>query len=338
MGVNLGDITTRKEIVFNHLRDRVIGVDAYNSLYQFLASIRGLDGTPLQDSKGNVTSHLQGLFSRSLNLMGKGLKLVYAFDGEPPKLKTAERDRRKGLKIEAGDKYREAVGKEDVESMYKYSSRMTRLTKDLVQEAEKLVVALGLPCVQSPSEADAQISYMCKQGDVYCAASMDYDCLLFGSPKLVRNLTLSQKRRMPGGKFVLTYLELIQLEEVLKELGLNQEQLISLGILVGTDFNIGGVSGIGPKKALKLVKDCNDFDKLFKELNVNFDWKEIFDIFDKCPHTSKYDLTWKKVDEEKVKKILVDKHEFNEERVQNILDKYKKELEQNSQTGLHNYF
>jgi flap endonuclease-1 len=335
MGVNLSDIVSRKEIKFDQLRDRIVAVDAFNMLYQFLASIRGADGTPLKDSKGNVTSHLQGLFSRSLNLMGKGLKLVYVFDGESPQMKAAEKERRRGLKKEAAEKFEKASDEDDIALMDKYSARMSRLDSGMVLEAKELVKALGLPYVEAPTEADAQISYMCKKEEVYCAASMDYDCLLFGSPLLVRNLTLSQKRKVHGGKFVYTFLELMELDKVLKELEIDHNQLIALGILVGTDFNVGGVSGIGPKKALKLVKE-KSIEEIFAD--VDFDWRWIFDFFKECPHTDDYELEWGKVDVGKVKEILVDRHEFNLERVDSMLEKFEKELEKNNQEGLFNYF
>src|SRR3989344_1233571 len=210
--------------------------------------------------------------------------------------------------------------------MQKYSRQFMRLTSEMIEESKELVSALGIPIVQAPSEAEGQISSMCKNKLVDFAASQDYDALLFGAPRLVRNLTLSQKRKIRGGKIVYTFLELIELEKILKELKLKHEQLIALGILVGTDFNPGGVKGIGPRKALKLIqenKTQKDFDKMLKELNVEFDWKEIYQIFSDLPVEDNVKIKWSKVDEEKVRKILVDRHEFNLERVNSLLDKYK---------------
>ncbi len=180
-----------------------------------------------------------------------------------------------------------------------------------------------------------------KIGLVYFAASQDYDALLFGAPQLIRNLTLSQKRRLPGSKIVFTFLELLELKEVLKELKINHEQLIALGILTGTDFNIGGVKGYGPKKALKLVQDYKnekDFDKMFKELNVDFDWKEVYDVFVDLPVDKKVKLKWDKVDDDKVREVLVEKHDFNLERVSNALAKYKEENKNANQKGLGEFF
>jgi flap endonuclease-1 len=333
MGVNISDIVPREEIGFEKLRDKIVALDAFNVLYQFLASIRGADGTPLQDSQGRITSHLQGMFSRTLNLMGKGIKLVYVFDGVAPELKFKERERRKGLKMDAAEKFEEASDADDVELMSKFSSRMSRLTPEMVEEAKRLALAMGLPIIEAPSEADGQISYMCKKGEVDYAASMDYDCLLFGSPYLVRNLTLSQKRKVPGGKYVHTFLELVKLKDVLKELEVDQEGLISMGILVGTDFNVGGVHGIGPKKALKLVRE-KGLDSI-KEVE---NWEEIYKIFTELPYTDQYVLEWGKLDETKVKNILVAEHEFSAERIDALLGKYKVEKDKNSQSALDSFF
>ena len=337
MGVDLGSIVPRKEIDFGYLKNKSVAIDAFNALYQFLSSIRGQDGSHLMDSKGKVTSHLQGLFSRNLNLMTKGIKLVYVFDGEAPKLKFREQLERRERKIVAEQKYKEAVSEEDLDEMYKYSKQFTRLDSDMIEESKRLISALGIPVVQAPSEAEGQASFMCKNKVVDFAASQDYDALLFGAPKLVRNLTLSQKRKISGGRTVFTFLEFIELNEVLKELKLTHEQLIVLGILTGTDFDPGGVKGYGPKKALKLVQEYRtekDFDKMFKELNVDFDWKAVYDIFVDLPVDGKVKLKWEAIDEDEVRKILVDEHDFSIDRVNNSLAKYKEENKNANQKGL----
>lgn len=341
MGVDLGGIVPRKEIDFNYLKNQVVGVDSFNALYQFLSSIRGQDGSYLMDSQGRVTSHLQGLFSRTLNLMGKGIKLVYVFDGEAPRLKLEEREGRIERKAVAQQKYQEAIDEENIEDMNKYSRQFSKLNQDMIDDSKELISALGLPVVQAPSEAEGQVSYMCKKKLIDFAASQDYDALLFGAPRLIRNLTLSQKRKVRGGKTVFTFLELIELEDVLKELGINHEQLIALGILCGTDFNVGGVKGIGPKKALKLVqnyKDVKGFDKMFNELGVDFDWKEVYEIFTKLPYEREVKLKWDRIDEDKVREILVERHEFNLERINSMLEKYKEENKNANQKGLSDFF
>ena len=342
MGVNLGNIVPKEEIKFEDLKNKVVGIDAFNALYQFLSSIRGQDGSLLQDSRGNVTSHLQGLFSRTLNLMGKGIKLVYVFDGKAPELKSQQRQARDNRKIAAEHNYNEAKDEEDLELMYKYSKQFLRLNSEMINESKELIIAMGIPVVQAPSEAEGQVAFMCKNKDIDFAASQDYDSVLFGAPKLIRNLTLSQKRKINGGRTVFTFLEFVELEKTLKELNISHNQLIILGILSGTDFNIGGVRGIGPKKALTIVKRHTDteegFDELFKELNVDFNWKEVYNIFKNLPVDNNYKLKWNDLDEEKVKEILIKRHDFNLERIQSLLDKYSSENKLKGQKGLGEFF
>ena len=160
---------------------------------------------------------------------------------------------------------------------------------------------------------------MCKKGDVDYVASRDFDCLLYSAPKLVTNLTLSQRRRLPSGQTIKISPYVIELKEVLKTLGLNQKQLLVLAILIGTDYNPKGILGIGPKKALKLVKENKDYNKMFMGLNADFDWREVYETFEKMPVEKKYALKWGSVDAEKVKKILVDEHDFNMDRVEKTL-------------------
>jgi len=341
MGVAIASLFPKKEIKLEDLKNKVVGIDFFNVTYQFLSSIRSQDGSLLQDSQGRTTSHLMGLFTRSLNLMSRGLKLVYVIDGEAPELKNKERALRLARKERAKEKYDEAVDEEDLEAMHKFSKQFIRLDNSMLKEGRELLEALGMPVIQAPSEAEAQIAFMNKNGDVWCTASQDADSLLFGSPKLVKNLTLTQKRKLPGGKTVNTFIELIELKDLLSNIGINQDQLIVLGILTGTDFNPGGVKGIGPRKALKLIqenKTQKDFDKMFKELNVEFDWKEIYQIFSDLPVEDNVKIKWSKVDEEKVRKILVDRHELNLERVNSLLDKYKAEDKNSNQKGLSDFF
>ncbi len=341
MGVDLGGIVPRKEIDFSYLSNKVVAIDAFNALYQFLSSIRGQDGNSLMDSRGNVTSHLQGLFTRSLNLMSKGIKLVYVFDGVSPRLKYKEQQERSLRKITAEQKYQTAVDDEDLDAMYKYSKQFTRLNSTMIEESKKLISAMGLPVVEAPSEAEGQVAYLCKKNLVDFSASQDFDSLLFGAPKLIRNLTLSQKRKLASGKVVYTFLEFLELDEILKELNFTQSQLIVLGILTGTDFNNGGIRGIGPRKALKLLKDkttFDDFDTIFSDLKADFDWREIYDIFNNLPVTEKVSLTFNPLNPTKVKDILVDTHEFNLERIDKLLLKYTSENKLLNQKGLQDFF
>jgi len=321
MGVKLPGILPVKTLTWEDLKGKKIGIDASNSLYQFLSTIRQPDGTPLMDSKGRTTSHLSGIFYRSLNLMQKGIFLCYIFDGKPPELKFQTQQARRERKEKAKEKYMQAKDEEDIDSMYKYSKQVTYLNNEMVQESKELIKAFGMPVIQSVQEADAQGAFMVERKDLWAFNSSDADCLLHGCPKTITNLTLSQKRKLPGNKFVYIQPTMIELKDVLEHLKINQDQLIILGILCGTDYNPGGIFKIGPKKALNLVQGQKNFDKLFQELKPEFNWKQIYAIFKSMPIMKNYQLKWSVPDKEKILKILVDEHEFSQERVENALKK-----------------
>ena len=252
MGLQIGELVPRKSIKIDELKRKVIAVDAFNAIYQFLSNIRQVDGTPLMDNRGRVTSHLSGLFYRNTNLMARGIKLVYAFDGTSNELKRKTNHNRSEKKFEAEKKFEDAKKEGKQEEMYKYSRQTIHLTDEIIEESKELIRALGLPIIQAPEEGEAQAAYLAKK-DCFAVASQDYDSLLFGAPNVIQNLTLAKKRKVASGAYIPVEPELIELEKVLNSLQIDHEQLICLGILSGTDFNPGGVKGIGPKKALTLV-------------------------------------------------------------------------------------
>ena len=276
--------------------------------------------------------------------MQANIKLIFVFDGEHPELKKKEIQKRYAAKQEAKKLYEEAKQKEDIEEMKKYAARTSSLTQEMIDEAKELVSALGLPVIQAPSEGEAQAAYMVKNGDAYGEVSEDFDCLLFGVPKLIRNLSISgKKKRINRVTFKTVKPELIELNSVLKNLDIDQDQLIALAMLVGTDFNPEGIKGIGPKTALKLVKQHGkDFDTMFKEAEwdsfFDFEWKMAFDTVKHMPVTKDYKLKWKSIDREKILQLLVEKHEFSRERVEKTLDELQEEDKKGKQKGLGDFF
>ena len=329
MGLNIGEIVPKKSINFTNLKNKIIAVDASNIIYQFLSTIRQPDGTPLQDSKGNITRHLSGLFYRNINLLNEGLKLVYVFDGKPPELKSGTKEKRLQVKETAKERYEQAKKQKDIIGMKRYSQQLASLTPKIAEESKELLEAMGIQIIQAPSEAEAQAAYMCNKGRVYAVASQDYDALLFKSRILIQNLTLSRRRKTVSGYVDITP-EMIELEKVLNSLGINHDQLICLGILSGTDYNPGGIKGIGQKKALELVKQKKYPIKIFESFSdLNFDWKQIFELFKK--HNVKdVEIKMPKYDADKVKKILLNR-EFSEKRIDSGLEKLEKAFDNRKQ-------
>jgi len=315
---------------------RVIVVDAFNMLYQFLSNVRARDGSLLTDSEGNVTSHLIGLFSRCTNLMNKGIKLAFVFDGEVPELKHKELSRRAEIKKEAAKKYARALAVEDVDAMQKFAARTSRLTESMVVDAKKLLSLLGIPWVQAPCEGEAQAAYIVKRGDAWAVSSQDYDSLLFGASRLIQNLSIEGKRKVPG-KFKYVNIEplLINLDETLNVLGISSEKFFWLAVLVGTDYNPAGVKGIGPKKGLVLVKEHETAESLFSSVALadDVDWKDVLSTLKNMPVTDDYDLFWNSVDKKGLFGFLVKERDFSEDRVNKFLNS----LSKHSQKGLGDF-
>ncbi|MGC9011728.1 flap endonuclease-1 [Thermogladius sp.] len=349
MGVNLKDlIPPEARIVLDDLRalrGKIVVIDGYNALYQFLAAIRGPDGSPLMDSSGRITSHLSGLFYRTINLVEEGIKPVYVFDGNPPELKAKELERRKALREEAAKKYEEAVKEGDLEAARRYAMMSSKLTSDMVEEAKRLLNVMGIPWVQAPAEGEAQAAFMVRRGDAYASASQDYDSLLFGSPRLVRNLTISGKRKLPRkDAYVEVKPEIIELSKLTEKLGITREQLIDIGILLGTDYNPEGFEGIGPKTALTLIKTYGSIEKIPKgylRTREEVDVVKIKNYFLHPPVTADYKLEWREPDQKGIVEVLVKDHDFNEDRVRNAverLSKAYKEFLKGRQLGLDQWF
>jgi len=348
MGIQLREIIPEEAIMNvepGFFKGKKVSVDAFNAIYQFLSTIRQQDGTPLMDSQGKVTSHLSGIFYRNLRLIEAGISVSYVFDGKARAEKLETLKIRERAKQEAEEKYEEALKEGDLESARKFSQRTSRLDEGMIKEAKELLEALGIPVVQAPTEGEAQASFLARKGVVDFAASQDYDCLLFGAPNLVRNLSVTNKRKMPGtSRYVDVPIEIIELESVLAGLGISQEQLIILGILVGTDYNPGGIRGIGPKKALKLVTTEKTFDKIFDKIKDSWTFgiepKDLASLFEKPEIDNSIDnLNSKTIDSKKVIEIMCSRHDFSEERIQNSLDKVLNSLkESKKQKGLNQWF
>lgn len=344
MGVALTELLLIKEIGIDFLRNKVLAVDASMWLYQFLSSIRQRDGSLLTDSKGNVTSHLTGLLARISNLSRQNIKLAFVFDGEPPKLKHFTLEKRKEIKLEAEKKFEKAKEKDDLELMKKYAARTSRLTDEMIDEAKKLVEAFGLPVIEAPCEAEAQASLIVKNDDAFAIATNDADALLFEAPTIVRNVSMAGKKKKANKLAYETINpDIIDLKENLLNLGIAQEQLITLAMLIGTDYNAGGIKGIGPKSALKLVKKYEtNFNALFDDVKWNeffdFSWQEVFYLFKNMPVNKDYELKWTEINEERIMRLLVDGHDFSEERVKSQIEGLSKEKNKKSQKGLNDFF
>ncbi len=331
MGVNLKPLFESEFVEPSHFKGKIIAVDALNWIFQFISTIRQRDGTLLMDSKGRVTSHLSGLFYRNASLIKNGIKPVYVFDGEPPEFKKSTQEKRREEKEKYLKEYKEALKKGDIERAFSLSTRTAFVDEEVLNTSKEILNLMGIPVVQAPSEGEAQCSYMNREGVVDYVASQDYDSILFGTKMLVRNLNITGKRKLPRSKeYVVVLPEVIDVEANLNRLGIDRDKLVLIGMLVGNDYT-EGVKGVGPKTALKIVKDMKE-NEIIKKYNLN---EEIIDWF-KHPKVKDVKIEFKKANIEKLREFLLD-YEFSEERIQKTLSEIEK-AQGSRQSSLSSYF
>jgi len=349
MAVNLSKLAIKKKISLEELKDNIVAIDAYNTIFQFLSIIRQSDGTPLMDSHGNVTSHLSGLFYRSIELIQNDIKLVYVFDGIPSMLKQKTIEARMRRRNEALKAWQTAKEAGELEEARAHAQASTRIDKNIVDSAKALLEMMGIPYINAPSEGEAQASQMAKRGVVDAVVSQDYDTLLFGAPRVLRNINISGKRKLPRKNVYITVEpEEVNLDETLKQLGVNQKQLIWIGILLGTDFN-DGIKGVGPKTALKMAKsarsisDIKEYVKSKYNTEFELDIKEVEQLF-LDPEVSEIEREYilNEVDEQpnqtELVRFMCDEHDFSRDRIEKyvgILDSKKGSAKQR---GLNAWF
>jgi len=341
MGVQISRIIPKTKVELEDLVGKKVAIDAYNILFQFLSIIRQRDtGEPLRDSKGRVTSHLSGLFYRTIKLIDNEIKPIYVFDGEPPEFKKKTIEEREEAREEARKKWKKAVREGRKEDIMVYAQAALKITDEMMNESKKILNAMGIPWIQAPSEGEAQCALVCNNNDADYTGSQDYDSILFSTPRLVRNLSITGKRKLPRQQtWIEVKPEIIELKNVLSELGITREQLIILGILIGTDYNPKGIKGIGPKTALKMVKENETLDKVLEKVEWTFDVDphKIYEFFLNPPVLKKYEIDWKIPDRDKLFELMVEEHDFSKERVENALNKLMEVKREGTQSRLEDW-
>ena len=333
MGLNLKELVVREKTTLEAFSSKVIAIDAYNAIYQFLASIRGPDGLQLSDTEGRITSHLSGLLYRNINFLSLGIKPVYVFDGKPPSLKTAEIERRKQIKKDATVKYEKAIAAGNMEDARKFAQQTTSMKDGMVKDSKQILMYFGIPYIDAPSEGEAMAAHLTNTGQAYASASQDFDSILCGAKRLIRNFTNSGRRKIPNrNTYVEIEPEIIETQKTLDSLGITREQIVDVGILIGTDFNPNGFDRIGPKTALKMIKQYSrleDIPQIQEQLN-EIDYQQIRKIFLEPIVADVDEIVFGDVDYEGMTNYLVKERSFSEDRIQSSLNRLKKALEKKS--------
>ncbi|MDR2698913.1 MAG: flap endonuclease-1 [Candidatus Methanoplasma sp.] len=342
MGVNLSGLTEPRTAELSELEGKSVAVDAYNTIYQFLSIIRQPDGSPLCDRTGRVTSHLSGILYRTSNLIAQGIEPSFVFDGPPHDLKRAVLAERKERREKAAVEWEYAVEEGDLKKAFSKAQQTSRMTSEIRESSKELISYLGLPIINAPSDGEAQAAYMCSKGDVWASASQDFDSILFGTRTLIRNMTITGRRKVPGkDQYKDVRTEIVDSQGFLDMLGVTREQLVDMCILIGTDFN-PGIAGVGPKKSLKLIKDHGGLEGAMRHLGTDIpSYQEVRDIFLNSKYSDDYSTAPSEIRREEAVEML-EGYDFSRERVENALDRIdaarKNNKSKKSQRSLDSWF
>ncbi|CAI4577232.1 AAC_collapsed_G0032600.mRNA.1.CDS.1 [Saccharomyces cerevisiae] len=319
---------------------RKVAIDASMSLYQFLIAVRQQDGGQLTNEAGETTSHLMGMFYRTLRMIDNGIKPCYVFDGKPPDLKSHELTKRSSRRVETEKKLAEATT--ELEKM-KQERRLVKVSKEHNEEAQKLLGLMGIPYIIAPTEAEAQCAELAKKGKVYAAASEDMDTFCYRTPFLLRHLTFSEAKKEP--------IHEIDTELVLRGLDLTIEQFVDLCIMLGCDY-CESIRGVGPVTALKLIKTHGSIEKIVEFIESgesnNTKWKipedwpykqaRMLFLDPEVIDGNEINLKWSPPKEKELIEYLCDDKKFSEERVKSGISRLKKGLKSGIQGRLDGFF
>jgi len=321
---------------------RKIAIDASMNIYQFLVAVRqGSDN--LTNEAGEITSHLSGLFYRTIKLMEVGVKPCYVFDGKPPKMKSGELQKRIDAKKLAQEEAKKAEETGDAEAFEKYSRRVNKVTPEVIQQCKTLLKLMGVPVVEAPCEAEAQCASMCKGGLVYATASEDMDSLTFGTTRLVRRLWSGATAT--NEKKGIRPMEL-SLPIALEELQMDHSTFIDLCMLCGCDY-MDSIKGVGPTTALNLMRKHGSIESVFAALRKDgkhvvpeVDLNEIRQLFVKPEvlSNSEINLQWTSPDEDGLIDFLVKQNSFREDTIRSGIKRMLSSRNAASQARLDTFF
>ena len=318
MGCNLKDLVRPESINLNDLEGERVAVDVFLSAYQFITAMTGEDGRPLS-REGKPVAHIMGFLDRATTLIAAGIDPVFVFDGRPHNLKQDTLRERRERKENAKTRWNAAVEEGDMKAAKKLGPQIAEYTQEMVQETKDLFDTLGVAWIEAPMEAEGAAAVRARRGELHAVATQDWDALLYGSPIMIRNLMSHGTRKF--GRTLTA--EKIVLRDVLDEHDITQEQLVDLGIMIGTDFH-PGFRGIGPKTGLKLIKTHGTLEAVAEEkghvIPKNLD--DIRGLFHNHPiHTDMNIPEAGRAVEEQVRRFIQKDRGFSESRTERALER-----------------
>lgn len=360
-----------REVELKSLHGRKIAIDASMAIYQFMIAVRTGSQTNaaamLTNENGDPTSHIQGMFNRTIRFMTEGIRPAFVFDGKPPQFKSGELLKRREKRAKAEEALKAATEEGNIEEQDKQSKRLVRAGHKENEDCKRLLELMGVPVVNAPCEAEAQASALAKAGLVYATGTEDMDALTFATPVLLRKMTFANASK--------STVQQMNYQKAIEGLELTHEQFVDLCILLGCDYT-DSIRGVGPKTALKLVKEHGNIETILKHLdrkkygipeawipneakkqqekddastddegNENESPKKEDDEEELIPayvearrlfmehevmDKDKVELKWKPCQPEALTKFLVEEMGFNPERVKSNIEKLQKAFKEHS--------
>ncbi|MDX1745847.1 MAG: flap endonuclease-1, partial [Halobacteriales archaeon] len=281
MGLSdLRSLAAIETVPLSSLRGSVVAVDAHNWLYKYLTTtVKFTNQAAYTTDDGTEVPNLIGIIQGLPKFFDHSITPVFVFDGAPADLKADEIAERREERERVEAELEEARERGDAVEIAQLESRTQRLTDVILETTRGVFDRLDVPYVDAPMEGEAQAAHMARHDPaVDHAGTDDYDALLFGAPTTLRQLT---SRGDP---------EMMNLDATLEDHDISWEQLVDIGILCGTDYN-EGVSGIGPKTALKEVREHGDLFAVLEDRGITIEYADrIRDLFLHPPVTEDYHL------------------------------------------------
>ncbi|MHA1883631.1 MAG: hypothetical protein ACXAAI_10405 [Promethearchaeota archaeon] len=334
MGVKLHNIITRDKIDYQELAGKIIAIDAPNIImslfnFTFKNSSRINQGLILDRTQRPI-SHLYGLLYRINFFYSKKIFPLFCFDGKPSELKRMiTKDQLKDF-IFTQRWYAQAVQSGDKKEARNIALSKEYLWQNILKESKQLLGALGVPFIEAPSSAESQCAYLVKKKIATFSNSQDFDSLLFGAPRIIQNISKSLRRKVQGKwQYKKVTPLFINLKKNLRILGINQFQLVDMALMLQTDY-FPGITGIGPKKALHLVKTHKNIETIIREEKKRYDFTpltseliyKIRKLFLLPTVLQEFDtFYWNSPNNPSILSLLCREHHLNRERVKNNLGK-----------------
>jgi flap endonuclease-1 len=300
-----------KKISDEKLGGQMIAIDISILLYQVVIAIRN-SGADMFTNQGEISSHILGLFNKTINLLKMNIIPIYVFDGKPPQFKWQTINNRKEVKQKASEKLNDEEMNE--EDKIKYFKRTVHINKYQIQECIELLEIMGIPYVIAPEEADSQCAELVKCGIADGVLTEDMDIMTFGANKIYRNLTSYKKETLE-----------VSMEDVLNTLNLNYEQFVELCLLFGCDY-CDKLNDMKPELIYKyysknknIIDTINNIKQDGYRVDDFNDYKIYKDYFMNPPVKKINEIELKRCDVSKLEKLLVGKYGLVKMRIINKL-------------------